>query len=155
MYTIEITIEADGPLTQGQLFAVAAIGRAAIGLPGGSRIEATLTETGADMLEALARAAERIRALVPGRLIAVEAMTAEEADRRLASGEPILGLQEVATLLGVTKQRVCALAKRADFPAPAAALAQGKAWHRTDVERFAASWNRKPGRPYKTTPPAG
>jgi hypothetical protein len=131
-----------------RLAAEAAIGAVSRGTTG-------IVREGAYMLEALARATERILAAVFGRLIAVEVMTIEEARRRLALGEPIPGLQEVSTLLGVIKQRVCALARRADFPAPAATLAKGKPWYRIDVERFAAPWNRKPGRPYKTAPSAG
>jgi hypothetical protein len=88
MYTVEITIEAEKQLTEQQLFAVAGVGGAATGSPGQHRLETTLTEDGADMLDALERAVTRILALVPGQLIAVEAMTIDEALRRIDAGQP-------------------------------------------------------------------
>jgi prophage regulatory protein len=40
----------------------------------------------------------------------------------------LMGAQEVAELLGVSRQRVHQLAERPDFPAPVAVLAAGKIW---------------------------
>lgn len=62
----------------------------------------------------------------------------------LASG------REAANLLGVSRQRVHQLAtQHPDFPAPVARLACGSIWLLSDVEDFARTWTRKPGRPPK------
>lgn len=54
----------------------------------------------------------------------------------------LMGVAEVATLLGVSRQRVTQLAKQEDFPAPAAALAAGPVWESADVERWARGVGR-------------
>lgn len=54
-----------------------------------------------------------------------------------------MGVQEIAKLLGVTRQRVDRITRtHEDFPAPIAELASGRVWKRTDVE----SWARQTGR---------
>lgn len=58
----------------------------------------------------------------------------------------LVGAQEIATLLGVSRQRVTQLAGHKDFPAPVATLAMGKVWDRQDVERWAAARNERLGR---------
>lgn len=55
----------------------------------------------------------------------------------------LMGVQEVARLLGVTRQRVDELSRtHADFPEPEAVLASGRVWRREDVE----AWARRTGR---------
>jgi prophage regulatory protein len=54
----------------------------------------------------------------------------------------LMGAQEVAELLGISRQRVHQLAERADFPAPVAVLAAGKIWLGEDVRRWAATHRR-------------
>lgn len=55
----------------------------------------------------------------------------------------LLGPQETAALLGVTRQRLLQLLDAyPDFPKPDAELAIGRVWRRADVER----WARKHGR---------
>jgi predicted DNA-binding transcriptional regulator AlpA len=54
----------------------------------------------------------------------------------------LVGVSEVAAMLGVTKTRVTQLAKASAFPAPIARLAAGPVWDRGDVER----WARETGR---------
>lgn len=61
--------------------------------------------------------------------------------------ETFAGLHEVAELLGVSKQRVSELRRRADFPAPVAVLAAGPVWAVSSLDRFLAGWHRQPGRP--------
>jgi hypothetical protein len=60
-----------------------------------------------------------------------------------------LGLSEIASILGVTRQRAWQITKSADFPAPAAVLASGPVWHKGDVARFLISPRRR-GRPSRT-----
>jgi predicted DNA-binding transcriptional regulator AlpA len=62
---------------------------------------------------------------------------------------------EVAELLGVTRQRVHQLAAdHPDFPTPLYRLGVGSLWVRAGIEKFAKSWERKPGRPRKVATPA-
>lgn len=55
---------------------------------------------------------------------------------------------EAALMLGVTRQRVHQLATmHPRFPRPVYELGVGKLWLRAGIVAFAASWERKPGRP--------
>ncbi len=83
----------------------------------------------------------------------VELEPVEALDRRLQeSGIPLLvGITEVADLLGVSKQRAWELSKTPDFPHPYVELAAGPVWNRYAVARFKERWPRRPGRPKKTT----
>jgi hypothetical protein len=57
--------------------------------------------------------------------------------------EDLVGAAEIAELLGVTRQRVDAIARtHSDFPQPAAELAAGRIWHRKQIEE----WARRAGR---------
>lgn len=61
----------------------------------------------------------------------------------------LLGVSELAGLLGVTRQRASALAKGPTFPKPVATLHSGPVWTKPSVGRFVESWPRKAGRPSK------
>lgn len=54
----------------------------------------------------------------------------------------LMGVAEVAKLLGVSRQRVQQLARRTDFPEPVARLAATPVWESEDVEQ----WARERGR---------
>jgi prophage regulatory protein len=55
----------------------------------------------------------------------------------------LVGVAEIARMLGVSRQRVDFLARTdVDFPRPIAELTAGRIWRLTDVER----WARKKGR---------
>lgn len=54
----------------------------------------------------------------------------------------LMGVAEIAELLGVTRQRVHQLRQIEGFPAPARALAIGPVWESADIER----WAREAGR---------
>jgi prophage regulatory protein len=59
-----------------------------------------------------------------------------------------VGFEEVAELLGVSKQRVHQLMQSYDdFPTPVAELAMGRVWSRADIETWQAGHPRRPGRP--------
>lgn len=66
--------------------------------------------------------------------------------------DDLIGLKEVAALLGVSRQRAFQIVQeRADFPAPVATLAAGRVWALPAVgEWMAAHPVRPPGRPRKT-----
>jgi hypothetical protein len=86
-------------------------------------------------------------------LDAVEVMTVEEQDRRLA--EPAIpqlaGVTEVAEMLGVTRQRASALTTHPAAPAPVARLASGPVYVRDSWCRFAETWPRRGGRPRRAS----
>jgi prophage regulatory protein len=54
----------------------------------------------------------------------------------------LVGPQEVAELLGVSRQRLQQLAERPDFPEPVAVLALGRVWETAAIRE----WARKTGR---------
>ena len=54
----------------------------------------------------------------------------------------LMGVTEIADLLGVSRQRVDQLAATAAFPEPVAELAAGRVWKKADVVR----WAKKAGR---------
>lgn len=54
----------------------------------------------------------------------------------------LMGLSEIAALLGVSRQRAGQLAERDDFPAPVGEIKAGRIWERADVE----AWARAAGR---------
>jgi predicted DNA-binding transcriptional regulator AlpA len=56
----------------------------------------------------------------------------------------LLGVTEVAALLGISRQRVQKLTETdSDFPLPAETLARGRVWQRADI----VEWARATGRP--------
>lgn len=59
-----------------------------------------------------------------------------------AVGTDLVGVAEIAELLGVTRQRVHQLMRSPDFPAPVAELSAGRIWNLDEVE----SWARQTGR---------
>lgn len=71
--------------------------------------------------------------------------------------ERAIGLSEIGDMLGVSRQRAFAIAKRRDFPAPVYVLARGRGWSQQAVATWAETWDRtnRGGRPPKPKPPAG
>lgn len=61
----------------------------------------------------------------------------------------LVGIAEIAKLLGVSKQRVSVLASQPKFPIPVARLKMGPVYRQRDIERFKERRDRKPGRPPK------
>jgi len=55
----------------------------------------------------------------------------------------LMGSAEIGRMLGVSRQRVQQLIKRADWPAPEVTLEMGKVWDRHKIE----AWAREHGRP--------
>jgi predicted DNA-binding transcriptional regulator AlpA len=54
----------------------------------------------------------------------------------------LVGLTEIAEMLGVSRQRVDQLARAPDFPPPMGQLRAGSIWERDDV----VAWARRTGR---------
>lgn len=62
----------------------------------------------------------------------------------------LVGVHEVAAILGVTRQRVIALVHdKPGFPEPLTRLACGPVWASADIEEWMTTWDRRPGRPRK------
>lgn len=54
----------------------------------------------------------------------------------------LVGLHEVAEMLGVSRQRADQLARERDFPKPVADIKAGRIWREADIEK----WKEKRGR---------
>jgi predicted DNA-binding transcriptional regulator AlpA len=66
----------------------------------------------------------------------------------------LMGVREVADLLGVTRQRAQQITRGADFPPPVAELKAGPVWESAEVERWRVrAGERRAGRP-PSQPPA-
>ncbi len=87
----------------------------------------------------------------PLTVVDVHVRTWAEHDRELArpAFPDLVGVAELAKMLGVSKQRASEARKKAGFPAPVAELATGPVWIRANVVAFAEGWKRTPGRPRK------
>ena len=81
------------------------------------------------------------------KIVDVRVQTVEGVERELeAPALPALaGISEVASILGVSRQRASQLANSAVFPEPICALAAGPVWLRTAVVTFGER-ERQPGR---------
>lgn len=74
--------------------------------------------------------------------------TSDLEDRQALDSPPmaldLVGIAEVAALLGVSTQRVDQIARQDEsFPAPVAELAAGRIWLRPEI----TEWARQAGRP--------
>jgi predicted DNA-binding transcriptional regulator AlpA len=60
----------------------------------------------------------------------------------------VVGIAEIAEILGVGRPRAHRLVRRADFPEPLSRLRAGTVWLKTDVEQWVRDHaDRRPGRP--------
>lgn len=98
----------------------------------GDRTNEVLAKVGLDSLE----------------ITRIELTTAERLDRSLEEPNmpPLLGVAELADLIGVSRQRASELARTAVFPSPMATLAAGPVWAEPTILRFVETWQRRPGR---------
>lgn len=108
--------------------------------------------------DALARALVEVRAALdevgwPHEVRHVEAVEWSEFERRLDNPTypELVGITEIAQLLGTSRQRASELARSSRFPSPLAELAAGPVWLKPTVTRFAEDWDRRPGRPRSKT----
>jgi hypothetical protein len=79
----------------------------------------------------------------------VRAIDEETLDRELETPNlpALIGVQELADLLEVSKQRASQLAQAETFPTPVAHLRSGPVWLESAVEVHLRNWVRRPGRP--------
>lgn len=87
-------------------------------------------------------------------VVSVEATEWSEFERQLDTPTfpRVIGVSELSSLLGVSKQRASELARATRFPRPFAELASGPVWLEPTVRRFVGEWERRPGRPRGTSP---
>jgi len=57
----------------------------------------------------------------------------------------LMGVHELSTHLGVTRQRLHQLRSNPGFPPPLITLHATPVWHRPRIDRWLASWSRTPG----------
>lgn len=88
-------------------------------------------------VEALQEAAATA-GLPAGPVVEVEASTLEELSHDGSGGEvpPLIGITELAEILGVSHQLVTVLVRAKGFPVPAAELNAGPVWTLSSVNRF-------------------
>lgn len=86
--------------------------------------------------------------LPPWQAVRIEIATEQEliGEVERPNAPELLGVAELAELLGVSKQRASELARSSTFPAPVAELASGPVWLAPSVSRYVAEWQRRPGR---------
>ncbi len=84
-------------------------------------------------------------------VVAARALTHDEQDRELARPlmPELVGVNEAAKILGVTRQRISQLMKASNpvFPRPLQVLKATPVWTTSQIERFGELWVRKSGRP--------
>lgn len=88
-------------------------------------------------------------------LVAVEAVSSTELDRRLSScdlPDLVSAAQACKILGGISRQRLHQLSLHDDnFPEPLQNLGKTKLWLREAIEVYARSRSGKPGRPHRST----
>lgn len=89
---------------------------------------------------------------IPHVLTSAEVSTYDVLDAELArpAVPELVGMAEIATLLGVSRQRAHELSDRPDFPSPVQPLAAGAVYIKAQVEAFNGRWERRKGRPKKS-----
>lgn len=60
----------------------------------------------------------------------------------LSAVHHLVGVAEIAEMLGVTRQRVHQLTRMEGFPEPEAVLSAGTIWRRDNIERWAHTTGR-------------
>jgi len=124
--------------------------------PGGAyeRASATITVLAATLRQAIQTAVWMVEGAAGRKAIGVEALQTEEFDRRLNEPQipPLIGQVEMATRLGVSRQRVAQLAtERQDFPPEVVRTAAGPLYVEAHFDAWVQGWQRRPGRPPKKT----
>lgn len=61
---------------------------------------------------------------------------------KVHDGRQMLGAAELGALLGVSRQRVTQLTRKAWFPVPVMHLAMGAVWEMVDIERMVSGTGR-------------
>jgi predicted DNA-binding transcriptional regulator AlpA len=119
---------------------------------GSARITASFYVESQSIKDAAVQGIEVFLEAMPNAQVAdIEGMTETEQDRRLAMPAlpKLVGPQEMAGVLGISRQRLYEVMKMPGFPAPVVQLAVGPIWDAASVGQFVETWARRPGRPRK------
>lgn len=120
------------------------------------QMSATVTFEAATVRQASATALAAVESASNVKAHGLEILTTEEFERQLNIPRipDLVGLADIAEILGVSRQRAAELSAAANFPpAVAHTKAAGPLRVRRQVEVWASTWERKPGRPKKVTDP--
>lgn len=82
-------------------------------------------------------------------LVGIRVERAEDLERELEQPQipPLGGVTDFADMLGLSRQRAWNITQRSDFPEPVVQMKTGPVWLRSQLETWAATHDRKPGRP--------
>lgn len=118
----------------------------------GALVSVTVTVKAGTVRKAIDATVRLVQAVTDSKAIGVEALTTEEFDRRLNEPQipPLIGQAEMATKLGVSRQRMAQLVERHDFPPEVVRTLAGPLFIEAQFEAWAQSWERRNGRPPKT-----
>ena len=96
---------------------------------------------------------EERRAIAAEHPLLNTAGSSSKPDKPIRPGGPdVASYWEIANYLKVSRQRAREIAeKHPDFPRPIARLAMGPLFLMDSVKKFADGWERRPGRPRKTS----
>ena len=131
-----------------------ALGAYAPAVGGGDRrYDAQFSVEAPDVGQALTKALRVWRRAVanaglpPWPLVQATVLRADELDRALSQPTlpELVGVSEIAALLGTTRNRAWQVTKKPGFPKPVAELASGPVWAKPMVGRFLEEWRRRPG----------
>lgn len=117
------------------------------------RMCATLTLDAATLRQASATALAAVEGAIARKALGIEVLPTHEFDRMLERPQipELVGNADIADMLGVSRQRAAQLADLAGFPPAVTHIKAGPLRVRRQVEHWAATWERKTGRPPKTS----
>lgn len=119
--------------------------------PRATRYRLTTSIEDTSLRQAIATALRRVEDTTGQKATGVEAITHEEAVRRLEAPHfpELVGNSEIAEILGVSRQRAAQLTEQKGFPGAVVTTKNGALRVRSAVEDWAANWKRQAGRPRK------
>jgi hypothetical protein len=152
---------AEGLESLGAGGAATSVGGLAGGIGATFSVDVKAADRSDSAIEAVRRAVEVFEAacervgIAHGGIARADSMTDTYLDRYLEEEpERYAGVSEVAALIGVSRQRVSELRAKPGFPAPVAELSAGPIWKVSSLNRFLREWERRPGRPRRSSPAA-
>lgn len=110
-------------------------------------LSATVTLEAATLRQAATMALQAVEAAVDTKARGMEVLETEEFDRELDRPQipALVGNADIAEMLGVSRQRAAKLDESPGFPPAVAHIKAGPLRVRNQVEKWAASWERRSG----------
>lgn len=118
-----------------------------------TRYTLTVHAEESSLRQAIATGLRRVEDATLVRAQGVEALAQHDVVRQLqrSTVPQLVGNADIADMLGVTRQRAAQLADVDGFPPAVMTIKAGPLRVRDQVEDWARTWNRKAGRPKKTS----